>query len=402
VRELNFAHLSVKEYLESDGAPPSFRIRPEDANATMARLGLAFLVSTELSLPFITYASDYWLLHAQKSGQQSYFDLENLVQQFFEAPNASRLRTWTQYTDTLSKRDIARYRPMQYQNPFDSTNWEVTSEDRLFYASFLGFPSICQAFIANGANVNAVVRRVFRGALTGACLGGHKAIVELLLDHGANPDPIDEFYVTPLWAACFRRDVEIVRLLLTEIVDKTSNTLALTLLTAAKFGAVEIVELLLERSVEVNTVENYGHWGNYHVLVEKYSPLRAAITGGDEQVVRILLKHGADVHLGGDRSPLEEAVATGRLRNVQILLDNGADLKQCRSNVIGIAVSHHPKAEHLFALLLSHVSKVDVESGYYDKAFEMARRDCPKSVLRLFEAAGFENRVDLLGDIVVG
>lgn len=391
MRELSFAHLSVKEYLESDGAPPSFRITPEDANATMARLGLAFLVSTELSLPFVMYASDYWLLHAQKSGQQSYFDLENLVQQFLEAPNASRLRIWMQYTNTLSKRAIVRHRATGYPQ-FDSTKWEVSSEDRLFYASFLGFPSICRAFIANGANVNAVVEKKFRSALTGACLGGHKAIVKLLLDHGANPDPIRKIYVTPLWAACSRRDVEIVRLLLTEIVDRTSNTLALTLLAAAKFGAVEIVELLLERGVEVNTVENYGHWGSYFVNFENCSPLRAPITGGDEQVVRILLKHGADVHLGGYRSPLEEAVDKGPLRFVQILLDNGADLKQCRSNVLGIAVLYHSRAEHLLSLLLSHVSKVDVESGYYDQAFEMARHLCSKSVLRLFEAAGFENR----------
>jgi ankyrin repeat domain-containing protein 50 len=375
-RELSFSHLSVKEYLESDGAPPSFRITPEDANATMARLCLVFLVSAELSLPFITYASKYWLQHAQKSDQQKYFDLESLVQQLFDDANVGRLWSWMEFGAPLPEHLIPRR----------MIRSEVTIEGRLFYASFLGFLSICQKFIADGANVNAVVQKVCVGALTGACLGGHKAIVELLLDHGADPNPpivdrylhligspspnANKFHWTPLSAACFRGDVEIMRLLLAKTVDIDFITLRYVLFTAAAFGAVEVVQLLLDRGAEVNFRVRPFWWfrSRRHPLViddKGDSPLCAAICGGHEQVLLLLLKHGAEV---GDC--LKSALTTEALEN--------------------------PRAKSMIAQLLAHVSMADVKSGMYDVAFQQACSWCPDSIIRLFEAAGFGDRVDRL------
>jgi hypothetical protein len=374
-RELSFSHLSVKEYLESDGAPPSFRITPEDANATMARLCLVFLVSAELSLPFITYASKYWLQHAQKSDHQKYFDLESLVLQLFDDANVGRLWSWMEFGAPLPEHLIPRR----------MIRSEVTIEGRLFYASFLGFLSICQKFIADGANVNAVVQKVCVGALTGACLGGHKATVELLLDHGANPNPLrtveplldslgypnpnaNEFHCTPLSAACFRGDVEIMRLLLAKTVDIDFITLRYALYTAAAFGAVEVVQLLLDRGAEVNFRVRPSWWDRSHmhplfIVHEGESPIRAAICGGHEQVLRLLFKHGAE-------------------------------LRRCLDGSLSMAVKVHPKAENMMALLLAHVSRADVNRGMYDEAFQWACSWCPESIIRLFEAAGFGDRVD--------
>ena len=379
-RELNFSHLSVKEYLESDGAPPSFRITSEDANATMARLGLIVLVSAELSLPFITYASKYWLHHAQKSNRQNYFDFESLAQTLFEEPNSGRLGSWMRI-------NVQRF------NPHRMMGMEVTTEVRLFYASFLGFSSICQTFIENGANVNAVVDETFQGALTGACLGGHKAIVELLVDQGADPNPRPTNY-TPLEAACSRGDVEIVRLLLAKTIDIDSTTLAIGLLAAVKVGALELVQLFLDRGVEVDSV----HYAGYAVN-NGASPLVAAVQSGNEQLVRLLLKHGADVNSRGDLSPLQTAVVAKDERMVQLLLENGADVKQkddLGDTALGDAVGVAREAESILVLLLAHISRADVERGFYDLAFDSACYRCPESVLRLFEAAGFGSRVHRL------
>lgn len=366
-RELCFSHLSVKEYLMSDGAPPPFRITPEDANATMARLCLVFLVSADLSLPFSTYASKYWLHHSRNSDQRKYFDLESLVQQLFDDANVVRLQSWIEFGAPLPKRLI----PPMTMKP------DATIEGRLFYASFLGFPSICRKFIANGANVDAVVQTVCLGALTGACLGGHKAIVELLLDHGAHPIPAREtIYCTPLLAAFLRGDLDIVRLLLAKTVDADSGALRYALYTAVRFGVVEVVHLVLERGAEVN-FRTPNYWAMPGALQRRDftrlqealqftrandSPVRAAIRGCHEQILRLLFKYGAELRFSFDKFDLRDVV-------------------------------RNPEGERILALVLAHVSRADVDSGMYDEKFEWACYWGPASVGQLFEAAGFGGRV---------
>jgi len=81
---------------------------------------------------------------------------------------------------------------------------------------------------------------------------GHREVVALLLDNGADVKAVGKDGRTPLHLA-------------------------------ARYGHREVVELLLERGAQVN--QESPHWG---------TPLFVAAYRGPRDVVELLLKHGAD------------------------------------------------------------------------------------------------------------
>jgi ankyrin repeat protein len=85
-----------------------------------------------------------------------------------------------------------------------------------------------------------------------AALGGHRDLVALLLDHGADPEAREaESGSTPLYVA-------------------------------ASMGRLEVVELLLARGAVVNAANKSGA-----------TPLHAAMANGFGQVAAVLRAHGA-------------------------------------------------------------------------------------------------------------
>uniref|UniRef100_A0A3Q3BID2 Ankyrin repeat and SOCS box containing 11 n=1 Tax=Kryptolebias marmoratus TaxID=37003 RepID=A0A3Q3BID2_KRYMA len=119
-----------------------------------------------------------------------------------------------------------------------------------------------------------------------ACLGGHYACAKFLLDNGANH------------GASIR----------------TTCQLASPIHEAARKG-VECLELLLSCGAPVD-VE----------LPDVGTPLYSACRARAAACVELLLRSGADVHLGcGQDSPLHAAARGGESDVVELLLDFGAD-----------------------------------------------------------------------------
>jgi hypothetical protein len=122
---------------------------------------------------------------------------------------------------------------------------------------------------------------------------GHKEVVEMLLAHGANVDPLGCGQVqesrTPLWIA-------------------------------AKFGHKEVVEALLQAGADASFCNSEGR-----------SPLRAAVEEGHVEVVAVLAPHGADAadmnHTDArGRTPLWIAAEEGLKEVVEMLLAHGANV----------------------------------------------------------------------------
>jgi ankyrin repeat protein len=248
------------------------------------------------------------------------------------------------------------------------------------------------------------------GALTAACLGGHKVVIELLLDQGADPDPelAGPIPHHPLSAAIRFGDIELVQLLLEKVVDINVKTFRVALLEAVQSGVLEIVKLILGRGAELNFREDVGRhpdglyfpylWGDTGISCYTVTPLLLAIKEEHEQVVQLLAKNGADVNYEGGvgEFPLALAVESQNEKIVELLLQHGADINRGWDgwyNVLEWAITWgEPIKESVIGVLLRHVSHLDVENLCYDSAYTRALGICSESVIQLFEAAGFPRR----------
>nr|WP_323132027.1 ankyrin repeat domain-containing protein [Paenibacillus silvisoli] len=162
-----------------------------------------------------------------------------------------------------------------------------------------------QALIGQGADMNAVDERG-RTPMLAATHANNPAIVKLLIDAGADLHKQDHKLDNPFLYAGAEGYLEIVRLTLAAGANTriTNRYGGVALIPASEHGYVDVVrELLTNSDINVNHVNNLG-----------WTALLEAIilgTGSPEhiEVVRLLLEHGADVHLADhdDVTPLTHA-----------------------------------------------------------------------------------------------
>lgn len=93
------------------------------------------------------------------------------------------------------------------------------------------------------------------------------------------------------------------------------------LFNAVALGDAETVSQLLAGDSELVRAESRGQWGDR-------TPLHVAAEKGHADIVKTLLRHGADVHArdhGDNATPLHWAAGENHLETAELLLDHGAD-----------------------------------------------------------------------------
>src|SRR5262249_39836157 len=138
--------------------------------------------------------------------------------------------------------------------------------------------------------------------------------VQLLLDHGADPNP--KTLSPPLLEAAIAGDAEIMQLLLARGADVNPPPLAAALLTlAARANCAKCLDLLVAKNLSPAAYSG---------------SLRMIAALGDVNLLRLMLDHGADVNtldpLG--RTPLMSAVISDfpSLDVVKLLVERGANV----------------------------------------------------------------------------
>ncbi|KAJ5089171.1 ankyrin repeat-containing domain protein, partial [Penicillium argentinense] len=201
---------------------------------------------------------------------------------------------------------------------------------------------ILRILLENGAHVNAPPsKRNGKTALQFAIAAGNIEGVEILLDSQAavNTDPYVTGGVTALKEAARLQDPavkeEILRLLMRAGVDTevpTNQSRNAPLHSFVECGDLETTRKLLEKGVNPNP----GYSAKSYL-----TPLQEASAQGQESLVELLIKHGADINAPADpykgRTALQAAAEKNRQSVMDLLLKSGADIKSEAASYGGIS-----------------------------------------------------------------
>lgn len=307
---------------------------------------------------FLRYPVNYWLEHAKQAPVDlvEEFDLND---EFWSEESSSRAAWWSLYREENGYSGMTDTTPLHTATLFsysalldhlldNGRTHEIQKSDswgyRPFYwACYSGDIYAVQRLVKAGADINAKRDYGNITALWGAANTGHLDIVKYLLEQNAAVDIQDDSFGTPLYVASENGCVSVVRELLGVAADVNlfGGLHCRPLNAAAYSGHTEIVELLLERDVEVDPEEDYKYG----------SALGAASRKGHAEIVRLLLRKGWDPNrkFKTYNSPLDAAATYGHLEVVQALLQTNVDIPS-REQALKIA-SRYGKADVVKELL---------------------------------------------------
>jgi ankyrin repeat protein len=334
-RVVQFSHFSVKEFLTStrlatsSGAISCYHIDLEPAHTILAQACMGILLRTDdcaeengigTSASLARYAAEHWVTHAQFERVSSF--LQKAMEYFFDL-DKPYFAAWLE----LHNIDIP-------PNPESSSLYFIAATPTsgatpLYYASLCGFQDLVEHLVVKHPGHVNTRGGFYETPVVAALAGRHFQTAKILHHNGAHLDV--KSGDTLLHSAAWYGDVEMVQVLLNFKVDvnkrRNSGSAPLHDASLGSFYCPRIhnvvqslpdtIQLLLEHGADVN-VRNLNNW----------TPLHDAAGEGSVEIVRMLLEHGANVCAEDKegRTPLHGAVQNGSVEAVRLLLEHGANV----------------------------------------------------------------------------
>jgi ankyrin repeat protein len=336
-RIVQFSHFSVKEYLTSErlatssGDVSRYHIDLEPAHTILAQACMGVLLQPddrievndiEKRSPLVGYAAEHWVTHAQFERVSSC--LRKAMEYLFD-PEKPYFAAWLQLHD------------IDIDSEDSSLRWFAVGTKSgttpLYYAALCGFQDLVENLVVKYPQHVNTRGGCYVTPLFAAMAGRHFQTVELLRYKGADVNVPSNKGKTPLLSAAWYGDLEVVRVLLDYKVDiKARGLKNWTAMHYMSHGPhpnhpvtphcgpqllADVARLLLEHGTDINARDDVGA-----------TPLHLAANYGRVGVMRVLLKHGANVGTEDyeGRTPLHLAAEKGRVEVVSVLLDNGANV----------------------------------------------------------------------------
>jgi hypothetical protein len=351
---VQFSHFSVKEFLTSDRLRISevanichYHIPLATAHTLLARACLTVLMQLDegidkerlATFPLAFYAAQYWFIHAKHDGVAR--RVQDAMERLFN-PGNPYLAAWIWIHDVdqdWDKRSI----DMVADRP---SRPEATA---LYYAVSCGLCGPAEYLIStHGEDVNAKCG-AFGSPLQVASLRGHLDAVSLLIDHGADANMVARNGCIPLCSAYDGGHLGIMQLLLERgaSIDMRCSEAGLPIHFASRGGGTDVIPLFLQHNADVNATddENYTplHWASHADVAQIFldngadvnavsdhgTPLYLASRDGRLEIVRLLLKRGADVNIRGPsgQTPFQVATERGHTKVTKLMSEHGATEK---------------------------------------------------------------------------
>ncbi|KAJ6440942.1 Delta(8)-fatty-acid desaturase [Purpureocillium lavendulum] len=282
----------------------------------------------------------------------------------------------------------------------------------LLWAVHSGHDAVVEALIQRGANVDA--RNTSDGtiALVCAARNGHESSVRLLIDSGADVNAQDRSSHTALQMAAQNGHESSVRLLIDSGADVNAQDGSghTALHWAAQNGHQAIVRLLIDRDTDVNAQDGSGHTAlrmaaqNGHgpivrLLIDsganvdaRYTPdgtiaLVWAARNGHEAIVRLLSDRGTDVNAqdGSGHTALHWAAQNGHEATTLILIDSGADVNAKGRLDGSTALQWAAQAGHkaIMRMLIDSGADINVKDIYGRTVLQSAAQHGHEAIVRL-------------------
>jgi hypothetical protein len=325
-RVVQFSHFSVKEYLTSERLATSsqdvsgYHITFETAHTILAQASVSVLLQlddhderddVEKNAPLAVYAAEYWVRHAQVEdvasrikGMEDLFDLDK---PYFGA--------WRRLHDIDI---IPPYESVFYQFRQDS---ESGANITLYYAALCGFGNLVEQLIAKHPQHVNVIDGYYRTPAVAALAGRHFQVAQVLHRNGSSVEPRGILEFTPLHSAAYYGDLEMVQVLLEYGVDvNAKNDLGCTPLFCTASSLIgghrnehRVARFLIGHGADPNTRS-----------VEGFTSLHLASENGRIELVRLLIELGANVEVKDDegRTPLDFASDRQREEIIKLLLEH--------------------------------------------------------------------------------
>jgi len=167
-----------------------------------------------------------------------------------------------------------------------------------------------------------------------ALYGFHDLAEHLISKYPQQVNAHGGYLVTPLVAALADKHFRVAELLLRHGAGRTVNARGddkrIPLHSAAYYGQIDVVRLLLEHGADVESRDDIGETALYYPGKDCGSRKGPNVPQKLENIVRLLLQHGADVNARDDDgwTPLHMAAHCGRMEVVRVLLEHGANIDE--------------------------------------------------------------------------